>query len=60
MVGAMVQGTGASFVEAEVGSGSKSVRAIAASVHPTADALIRITPARFVWWQGWSSGSASA
>lgn len=59
MVGAMIQGTGASFVPGEVGSGAKTARALAESVHPAADALIRITPSRFVWWQGWSSGSAS-
>ena len=58
MVGAMIQGTGASFVPGEVGSGAKTARALAASVHPAADALVRITPSRLVWWQGWSSGSA--
>ncbi|MEO8476152.1 MAG: pyridoxamine 5'-phosphate oxidase family protein [Actinomycetota bacterium] len=59
MVGAMIQGTGASFVPGEVGSGAKTARTLAASVHPAADALIRITPSRLVWWQGWSSGSAN-
>ena len=60
MVGAMVQGTAASFVPGEMGSGAKSALALAASVHPSADALVRITPSRLVWWQGWSSGSGSA
>jgi nitroimidazol reductase NimA-like FMN-containing flavoprotein (pyridoxamine 5'-phosphate oxidase superfamily) len=59
MVGAMIQGMGASYVPGEVGSGSKSVKALAASIHPAADALVRIAPARLVWWQGWSSGSAN-
>jgi nitroimidazol reductase NimA-like FMN-containing flavoprotein (pyridoxamine 5'-phosphate oxidase superfamily) len=60
MVGAMVQGTGASYVAGEVGSGSKTVRSIAEAIHPSADALVRITPERLVWWRGWSSGSAAA
>jgi len=59
MVGAMVQGMGASFVPGEVGSGSKTAKALAGSVHPAADALVRITPSRLVWWRGWSSGSAN-
>ena len=24
---------------------------------PSADALVRITPRRVVWWKGWTSGS---
>ena len=44
---------------ARSGSGSKTAMALAASVHPAADALVAITPARLVWWQGWSSGSAN-
>jgi len=39
---------------------ARNLLALAASVHPAADALVRITPSRLVWWQGWSSGSGSA
>jgi nitroimidazol reductase NimA-like FMN-containing flavoprotein (pyridoxamine 5'-phosphate oxidase superfamily) len=60
MVGTMVQGTGACYVAEGMGSGSKTVRAIAADLHPAGDALVRITPERLVWWSGWSSGSAAA
>ena len=59
MVGAMIQGDGASFVEGEVGSGAKSARETARSIDPDADALVRIAPRRLVWWEGWTSGSAS-
>jgi hypothetical protein len=58
MVGAMLQGEGAFFVEGTVGSGSKTMRGIASDIAPGADALIRIRPSRAVWWRGWSSGSA--
>jgi hypothetical protein len=58
MVGAMLQGEAACFVDAEVGSGAKSLRELAASIAPSATALVRLTPRRAVWWQGWSSGSA--
>lgn len=60
MVGAMIQGTGASYLVDEVGSGAKTVGALASALHPAADALVRITPERLVWWKGWSSGSAAA
>jgi hypothetical protein len=33
------------------------MRAIAADLAEGADALVRIVPARVVWWEGWSSGS---
>lgn len=60
MVGAMVQGTGSCYVIDELGSGAKTARAIAAGLHPAADALVRVRPRRLVWWKGWSSGSAAA
>jgi hypothetical protein len=58
MVGAMVQGRGASFVDGSVGSGAATMRTLAASIAPGADALVRLTPRRAVWWKGWASGSA--
>ncbi len=57
MVGAMVQGTGGIFVLDALGSGAKSARALANSIDPEAGALLRIKPARMVWWKGWTSGS---
>jgi nitroimidazol reductase NimA-like FMN-containing flavoprotein (pyridoxamine 5'-phosphate oxidase superfamily) len=59
MVGAMAQGTGALFVADDLGSGAKSARALAADIAPGADALVRITLRRLVWWKGWTSGSAA-
>jgi pyridoxamine 5'-phosphate oxidase-like protein len=60
MVGALVQGPGAFYVLDGLGSGAKSARALAGSIHPSAGALVRITPRRLVWWRGWTSGSARA
>jgi nitroimidazol reductase NimA-like FMN-containing flavoprotein (pyridoxamine 5'-phosphate oxidase superfamily) len=57
MVGAMFQGGAKCYVDGEVGSGAKSARTIATSLHPSADALVRIEPRRVVWWKGWASGS---
>ena len=57
MVGAMFQGVGEFFVEGSVGSGAKTMRAIVEGIAPAADALVRITPRRVVWWKGWTSGS---
>lgn len=57
MVGAMVQGTGAIFVLEGLGSGAKTARTLATSIDPEAGALVRISPARMVWWKGWTSGS---
>lgn len=57
MVGAMIQGRATCFVDGQVGSGAKTMRAIAADLGPGSDALVRIDPARVVWWEGWSSGS---
>jgi hypothetical protein len=57
MVGALLQGTGSSFVQGEVGSGAKSMLALAHAIAPGAGALVRLRPRRVVWWKGWSSGS---
>jgi nitroimidazol reductase NimA-like FMN-containing flavoprotein (pyridoxamine 5'-phosphate oxidase superfamily) len=57
MVGAMMQGVGSFFVDGEVGSGAKTMGAIATSISPSAGALVRIVPRRVVWWKGWTSGS---
>jgi nitroimidazol reductase NimA-like FMN-containing flavoprotein (pyridoxamine 5'-phosphate oxidase superfamily) len=58
MVGALLQGEAAFYVEGEVGSGAKSARDLARSLAPEADVLVRIGLRRVVWWKGWSSGSA--
>ena len=57
MVGAMFQGIAEFFVEGTVGSGAKAMRGIVQGLAPSADALVRITPRRVVWWKGWTSGS---
>ena len=57
MVGAMFQGEAACFIDGAVGSGSKSAMSLARAIDPDADALLRLTPRRVVWWEGWSSGS---
>ena len=58
MVGAMVQGEGSIYLVDSLGSGAKTAKALAAGLHPGADALVRLVPSRLVWWKGWSSGSA--
>jgi nitroimidazol reductase NimA-like FMN-containing flavoprotein (pyridoxamine 5'-phosphate oxidase superfamily) len=58
MVGALLQGEAAFFLEGAVGSGAKSMRDLMRSVAPDAEALVRIGIRRAVWWKGWSSGSA--
>ena len=58
MVGAMVQATASISVLDDLGSGSKSARTLATGIDPDADALVRLSPSRIVWWRGWSSGSA--
>lgn len=58
MVGAMVQGAGACYAGEQLGSGVKAARGLAADMAPGADALVRLSPSRLVWWKGWSSGSA--
>ncbi|MGH2595522.1 MAG: hypothetical protein ACRDH7_06140, partial [Actinomycetota bacterium] len=57
MVGVMVQGAAAIHVLDDLGSGAKTARALATSIDTEAGALVRITPARIVWWKGWTSGS---
>lgn len=57
MIGAMVQGAASIYVLDELGSGAKTARALATSIDPEAGALVRLAPARLVWWKGWSSGS---
>lgn len=58
MVGAMVQGTGAVYALGRLDTGERSLKTAVRAIAPHADALIRITPARYVWWHGWTSGSA--
>jgi nitroimidazol reductase NimA-like FMN-containing flavoprotein (pyridoxamine 5'-phosphate oxidase superfamily) len=58
MVGAMVQGAAGVYEISRLGAGAKTARGIATAIDPGADALVRFTPSRIVWWQGWSSGSA--
>jgi hypothetical protein len=60
MVGAMFQGEASFFVADVVGSGATSLRSLAGSLSPTADAIVRVRPERVVWWRGWSSGSVEA
>ncbi len=59
MVGSMIQGEASLFTLADLGVGRKSAGALAAGIDPDAGALVRITPTRFVWWRGWTSGSAT-
>jgi nitroimidazol reductase NimA-like FMN-containing flavoprotein (pyridoxamine 5'-phosphate oxidase superfamily) len=58
MVGALFQGSASCFVGDRLGSGAKTARSLAASIHPGADALVRLQASRVVWWKGWSSGNA--
>jgi len=58
MVGAMIQGTAGLYDVGRLGSGAGSATGIATTIDPNAEALVRLTPSRVVWWRGWSSGSA--
>jgi len=58
MVGTMIQGTAGLFAVEQLGSGAKTAAGIAAGIDANAGALVRLAPARLVWWRGWSSGSA--
>jgi hypothetical protein len=60
MVGAMVQGTGEVAVLKRLTSGRRSAAEIVSGMEMDEEgaALVRIDPARLVWWRGWSSGSA--
>lgn len=62
MVGAMVQGTGDVFALERLSSGGRSAdaRADLAGADPRGAALVRIRPARLVWWHGWASGTVGA
>jgi nitroimidazol reductase NimA-like FMN-containing flavoprotein (pyridoxamine 5'-phosphate oxidase superfamily) len=57
MLGAMLQGRASSYAVQDVGSGAKTLASLAASIAPGADALVRLTVHRLVWWRGWASGS---
>jgi nitroimidazol reductase NimA-like FMN-containing flavoprotein (pyridoxamine 5'-phosphate oxidase superfamily) len=57
MIGAMVQGTGSFFALPSLTSGARSLKMVLKGIDPDADALVRIEPARLVWWHGWSSGN---
>ncbi len=62
MVGVMVQGEGAVHVLGGLDSGARSAAAIVQHLggEPEGGALIRITPRRLVWWNGWTSGTVRA
>jgi hypothetical protein len=61
MVGAMVQGRGEISVPGRLRSGAGSAAERLALIGSEPDrALVRLRPDRLVWWQGWTSGSASA
>jgi hypothetical protein len=59
MLGCMVQGDADVFVPARVGSGVRSLASAIARAGGDADrdALVRMRPARVVWWEGWTSAS---
>jgi nitroimidazol reductase NimA-like FMN-containing flavoprotein (pyridoxamine 5'-phosphate oxidase superfamily) len=59
MVGAMARGDGEIHVTGHLTSGQPSARDVArrAGVSDDAVALVRVRPRRFVWWQGWESGT---
>lgn len=60
MIGAMVQGTGELFTVGGLEKGERSAASVFKAIRPGADALVRITPGRLVWWRGWASGSVPA
>jgi hypothetical protein len=59
MVGAMARGDGEIHVTGHLTSGEPSASDVArrAGVSDDAVALVRVRPRRFVWWQGWESGT---
>ena len=61
MLGCMVQGDADVFVSSRVASGARSLAAAIARAggEPDRDALVRMRPARVVWWEGWTSGSGA-
>jgi nitroimidazol reductase NimA-like FMN-containing flavoprotein (pyridoxamine 5'-phosphate oxidase superfamily) len=61
MVGAMARGEGEIHVLDRVQSGETSARAVVHAAGAEGDAVVvRVRPRRFVWWQGWESGTVSA
>jgi nitroimidazol reductase NimA-like FMN-containing flavoprotein (pyridoxamine 5'-phosphate oxidase superfamily) len=62
MVGAMARGDGDIYVTGRLTSGEPSARDVArrAGAPENAIALVRVRPRRFVWWQGWESGTVGA
>jgi hypothetical protein len=59
MLGCMVQGAADVFVPSRVASGARSLASAIARAGGDADrdALVRMRPARVVWWEGWTSAS---
>lgn len=61
MVGMMVRGTGEIVAPDRLVSGGRSAGEVLAraGAEPEGAALIRVRPARLVWWRGWSSGTVT-
>jgi hypothetical protein len=61
MTGAMVCGEGELFAIDALGSGRRSAEAIAETAGERNDgvALVRVSPRRLVWWQGWEAGTVT-
>lgn len=61
MIGAMARGDGDVHVLERLTSGERSARAVArrAGVQDEDVSLVRVRPRRFVWWQGWQSGTVT-
>jgi hypothetical protein len=59
MTGAMLRGRAEVFATDRLISGGRSADRIVESAGIDADgsALVRVRPARLVWWEGWSSGT---
>lgn len=61
MVGAMARGDGEIHVVDRLRSGETSARAVVHAAGAEGDAVVvRIRASRFVWWQGWESGTVFA
>jgi hypothetical protein len=61
MLGCMVQGPVDVFVPSRVSTGARSLASAIARAGGDADrdALVRMRPARVVWWEGWTSASVA-
>jgi Pyridoxamine 5'-phosphate oxidase len=62
MTGLLVQGPAEVFDLATVRTGKRAVAARLPAAHPPTEGntvLVRIRPARLVWWRGWSSGTVT-